>query len=76
MQQNFLVSNKDDNLPGKCMSYSLVHQDEGKQTCSLQFGAKYGTTATITTVSYTMAHAMRRDRKHHARHISVIKLLM
>ena len=72
MQQDFLVSNKDENLPGKCMSCSLVHQDAGKQTCSPQFGTKHGTTATITTVSYAMAHAMCRDRKHQARHISVI----
>ena len=75
VQQDFLVSNKDDSLPGKCMSCSLVHQDEAKQTRSLQFGTKYGTTATITTVSYAMAHAMCKDRKRHARHISAIKKL-
>ena len=45
------------------MCYSLVHQDKGKQTRSLQFGTKYGTTATIAIVGYAMAHAMCRDKK-------------
>lgn len=71
VQQNFQISNEYDNLPGKSTTYSLVHQDKVKHPSSAQSGTKYDATATITFVSYAVAHAIYGDMKRCSVHTSI-----